>query len=333
VNAGRFGAALARALLAGAVLTAAGAGAQEPPARPDPSLPDLGAPLGKSIGGERRARIEEALRKSDHEQAQALLLQAIEREPPSADLLRLLGGVYFVRGNYLGAAVAFKKAEVLAPLDERSRFTLAMSYVVLGRRDWARPELQKLSESAPRNALYVYWTARFDYDDGQYGAAVKGLLQSIALDGRFVKAHDSLGLSYEALGRNDEAIRSYQEAIRLNREAPSPSPWPPLNLGVLLTRLDRLDEAESLFRECLRAEPRFPQGHYQLGVALEKKGRAAEAVPELEEAARLDASYPEPHYALARIHRKNGDAEKADRALALFQNLKKEKDQAGPGAH
>jgi tetratricopeptide (TPR) repeat protein len=329
----RPGAALARTFLAGAVLTVGGARAQEPPPRPDASLPDLSTPLGKAVDGERRGRIEEALRKGDHEQAQGLLLQAIEREPPSADLLRLLGGVYFVRGNFLGAAVAFKKAEVLAPLDERSRFTLAMSYVVLGRRDWARPEIQKLSESAPRNALYVYWTARFDYDDGQYGAAVKGLLQSIALDGRFVKAHDNLGLSYEALGRNEEAVRSYQEAIRLNREASAPSPWPPLNLGVLLTRLDRLDEAEPLFRESLRADPRFPQGHYQLGVALEKKGRAAEAVQELEEAARLDASYPEPHYALARLYRRSGNIEKADRALELFQRLKKEKSQAGPGAN
>jgi tetratricopeptide (TPR) repeat protein len=305
---------------------------QEPPSRPDSSLPDLTAPLGKSIDGELRTRIEEALRKGDHERAQTLLLQAIEREPSSPELLRLLGGVYFVRGNYLGAAVAFKKAEVLAPLDERSRFTLAMSYVVLGHRDWARPELQKLSDSAPGNPLYPYWTARFDYDDGQYAAAVKSLLQAIALDARFVKAHDNLGLCYEALGRYDEAIRSYEDAIRLNREGTAHSPWPPLNLGVLLTRLDRLDEAESLFREALRGEPRFAQGHYQLGVALEKKGRAAEAVQELEEAARLDPAYPEPQYALARLYRRSGNPEKADRALELFQTLKRERDKtkAGP---
>jgi len=319
---------IGRIVLAGAVLAAATvAHAQEPPSRPDPSLPDLSAPLGKGIDGERRARIEEALRKGAHEQAEALLVEAVEKEPPSAELLRLLGGVRFVRGNYLGAAVAFKKAEVLAPLDERSRFTLAMSYVVLGHRDWARPEISKLSETAPRNPLYPYWTARFDYDDGQYAAAAKGLLQAIALDGRFAKAHDNLGLSYEALGRYEEAIRSYQEAIRLNREGTAPSPWPPLNLGVLLTRLDRLDEAEPLFRESLRADPKFPQGHYQLGAALEKKGRAAEAVHELEEAARLDVSYPEPHYALARLYRRAGDVEKADRALKRFVILKEEKSQ------
>jgi len=331
VRGGRLAlAALARAFLAGAVLVATAADAQEA-ARPDASLPDLSPLRGKTVDREQRARIEEALRAGAYDRAEALLLEAVEQAPQSPELLRLLGGVFFVRGRHLNAAVAFKKAEALAPLDERSRFTLAMSYVVLGRRDWARPELEKLSQAAPPNPLYLYWTARLDYDDGQYAAAVKGLLQALALDPRFVKAHDNLGLCYEALGRHDEAIRSYQEAIRLNREATAPSPWPPLNLGILLTRLDRLDEAEALLRESVRVDPRFPQGRYQLGVALEKKGRAAEAVQELEEAARLDASYPEPHYALARLYRRNRNPEKADRALETFQRLKKEKGQAGPG--
>src|SRR5439155_750095 len=112
-----------------------------------------------------------------YEQAQAMLVEEANRNPRSPELLRLLGGVSFVRKDFLGSAIAFKKAEALAPLDERSRFTLAMSYVVLGRRNWARPELQRLSQSAPRNPLYLYWTARLDYDDGKYAAAVDGLLQ------------------------------------------------------------------------------------------------------------------------------------------------------------
>jgi tetratricopeptide (TPR) repeat protein len=278
---------------------------------------------------DRRALIAQALAAGAYERAQTMLVEEATRNPGSPEVLRLLGGVRFLQHEYLGSAIAFKKAEALAPLDERSRFTLAMSYVVLGRRDWARPELQKLVASAPRSALYRYWIARLDYDDGRHAAAVGGLLQAIALDRRMVKAHDNLGLCYEALGRDDDALRSYQEAVRLNREAAPRSPWPPLNLGLLLSRLDRLDEAEPLFRESVGIDSRFPQGHYQLGTALEKKGRAEEAVKELEEAARLDPSYAEPPYALARLYRRLGDTGKAERALERFLALKKEKGQAG----
>ena len=315
-----------------AAFLAAATAAQEPP-QPDASFRPLdGRDLDAAVAaGDRRALIAQALGAGAYEQAQALLAEEAQRNPKSPELLRLLGGVFFMRREFLNSAIAFKKAEALAPLDERSRFTLAMSYVVLGRRDWARPELLKLTQAAPRSALYRYWTARLDYDDGKYAAAAEGLLQAIALDGRFVKAHDNLGLCYEALGRNDEALRSYREAVRLNREASPGSPWPPLNLGLLLARLDRLDEAEPLFRESVRLDGRFPPGHYQLGVTLEKKGRVEEAVEELEEAARLDASYSEPQYALARLYRRGGQAEKADRALQRFLALKRQKGRAGPG--
>jgi Flp pilus assembly protein TadD len=315
------------------VLLVVAAGAQEPP-RPDAALPELPlSPLAKgSPEAERRARIDAALKAGSYEQAETLLLDAVEREPHSAELLCVLGGVRLARANPLGAAVALKKAEKLAPLDERSRFTLAMSYVAMGQRSWARPELSTLAASAPRDPRYVYWIARLDYDDGRYADAARGFERAIELDRAFVKAHDNLGLCFDALGRFDEALASYGEAVRLNRSQASPSPWPPLNMGLLFYRLDRGDEAEPLLRESMRLDLRFPQAHYQLGVLLERKGSEEEAARELQEAARLDPAYPEPLYALARIYRRRGEVEKADRALEQFQRLKAEKKKAGSGS-
>ncbi len=316
------------AALALLAVVAPAVGSQEPaPPRNPRQLEGIdGTPSTAGLADERSARIADALRARDYERAEALLLEAAEAQPPSAEVLRQLGGVFFVRGRPLNAAVALKKAEAIAPLDEPSRFTLVMSYVALGRRGWARPELAKLVQAAPANPLYLYWVARLDYDDGQYATAIKGLLRAIEIDPLFMKAHDNLGLCYEALGRFDEAVRSWEEAIRLNEGQPAKSPWPALNLGLLLTRLDRLDEAEARFRDSLRSDSRFPQAHYQLGITLEKKGHAAEAVVELEDAARLDPAYAEPQYALARLYRRVGDDEKAERALLRFQELRKERD-------
>ncbi|HXK10201.1 MAG TPA: tetratricopeptide repeat protein [Vicinamibacteria bacterium] len=274
----------------------------------------------------RSVQIGEALRGRDYERAEALLLEVAAAQPQSAEALRLLGGVFFLRGRPLNAAVALKKAEAIAPLDDRSRFTLVMAYVALGHRDWARPELAKLAQAAPANALYAYWTGRLDYDEGQFASAVKGFARAIELDPRQMKAHDNLGLCYEALGRFDEAQRSWEEAIRLNAEQQGKSPWPSHNLGLLLTRLDRMDAAEARFREALASDPRFAPAHYQLGLVLEKRGRPTEAIPEVEEAARLDPAYADAQYALARLYRRTGDQSKADRALLRFEEIKKQKD-------
>jgi tetratricopeptide (TPR) repeat protein len=302
------------------------AAAQEPQ-RPEDSV-QLGVFDGElptaGIEGERGAGIAEALRTRNYDRAETLLLEAAEAQPENAAVLRLLGGLLFLRGRPLNAAVALKKAEKLAPLDERSRFTLVMSYIALGHRDWARRELGSLIEADPRSALYAYWSARLDYDDQQYAAAAKGFERAIELDPRLMKAWDNLGLDYDALGRFDEAVRAFEEAIRLNDEQKPRSPWPPLNLGLLLTRLDKLDEAEARFRASLACDPGFAVAHYQLGLVLEKKGRLGEAVLELEESARLDPASSEAQYALARLYRRGGDKEKADRAQQRFEQIKEE---------
>ena len=285
-----------------------------------------GEPTPSKVVDERSARINAALQAREYERAETLLLEAAAANPRSPDVLQLLGAVFFMRGKALNAAVAIKKAEAIAPLDERSRFTLVMAYVALGHRDWARPELATLVEAFPANALYRYWTGRLDYDDQQFAKAVESLRRAVELDPGFARAHDSLGLCYEALGRFDDAERSWQEAIRLESGNETRSPWPSLNLGIMLTRLDRPDAAEARFRESIACDPRFALAHYQLGLALEKKGRAADALAELEEAARLDPAAAEAQYALARVYRRGGDDTNADRALQRFEELKKARD-------
>jgi len=319
------------ALAAGLAFTAQRAPAQDPPAaaagvrsfdaRDLDSIP---------LDADERTHLAQALEGGAYDRAQAVLLDAYARAPRSPALLRLLGGVLFMTAEYLDSAIALKKAEALAPLDERSRFTLAMAYVALRQGRWARPELEALAAADPRAALYPYWLARLEYDEEHYAAAVDGFRRALALDPGYLKAYDNLGLALDALGRYDEAIKSYEEALRLNRARGAHSPWPALNLGLLLTRLDRLEEAEPLFRESAREDPRFAPAPYQLGIVLEKKGQAAEAIAALGQAAGLDPRYPEPHYALARLYRRAGETGKADRALERFQALKKEQDQAGP---
>jgi tetratricopeptide (TPR) repeat protein len=95
-----------------------------------------------------------------------------------------------------------------------------------------------------------------------------------------------------------------------------------MNLGTLLLRLDRLDEAEAYLRDSVSIDPRFPVAHLRLGQLLERKKLYEEAIAELERAAKLDPTYPEPHYALGRIYRKRGDSKAAERELSMFQDLR-----------
>jgi tetratricopeptide (TPR) repeat protein len=272
-----------------------------------------------------RSQLEKVLKSRDYPRAEVLLADEISRDPKRPDLLKLLGHVFFLDGRYLNCAVAMKKADALGGLDEAGRFLLAMSYVRLGRREWSRPELLKLEKSHPDKALYPYWTGRLEYLDQRFQAAVVRFRQALKLDSRFIRGWDNLGLGYEALGQQQEALHAYQEANRLNRESTLPSSWPPLNLGSLMLKLDRLNDAESSLRESLRYDSKFAKAHYQLALLLERQSKLEDAVAQLKQAAASDPAYAEPHYALNRIYRKQGQLQNAQVALEAFQRLKKGK--------
>lgn len=282
------------------------------------------------LGAPQRAALQEAYKSRNYLRAETLLVAEIERNPKSVELLAVLGTIFFLDGKYLNCAIALKKAEAISPLPEHNRFILALSYIILDHRDWARTELEKLARSDPHDVRYPYWLGRIDYDAMEFKAAVSHLRMAIELDPRFIKAYDNLGLTYEGLGRYDDAIRVYQQAINLNDQQEHPSPWPPLNLGTLLVKLGRFQEAGDSLQESLRYDPQFPKAHCQMGLLLEKERKNDEAVHELNLAAKFDPADPEPHYMLGGLYQHLGDKARAEAESKTFEKLKKERPREPP---
>ncbi len=274
----------------------------------------------------RRAQLEDAMSHKDYRRAEQILVEESEHEPKSprsAKLLTMAGGVFFLDGQYLDAVIAWERAEAISPLDDRSRFTLAMACVRLNRRDWARKELEKLGSAQPQNPLYLYWLARLDYDAQNYSMAVGKLQKVIELDPKMMRAYDSLGLCYDYMGQPEAAIQSYDHAIELNRLQAQPSPWPHVDLAVTLIAVNRLADAEKNLREAVGYNSRLPQAHYQLGRVLEMRGDYQSAVESLRQAAALDPAYPDPHLLLGRIYHRLDENKLGEAEIEKYQQLKK----------
>jgi tetratricopeptide (TPR) repeat protein len=291
-----------------------------PSERPAGDLSEL------QLDSSRRAELEEAMKRGDYRRAEKILVEESEREPKSprsARLLAMAGGVFFLDRQYLDSVIAWKRAEAITPLDDRSRFTLAMAYVRLNRRDWARSELEKLAGAQPQNPLYLYWLARLEYDAQDYTSAVARLQKVIELDPTMMRAYDSLGLCYDYLGQSAEAIKSYNRAVELNRLQSKPSPWPHVDLAVTLIASNQLTEAEKNLQEALGYDSHLPQARYQLGRVLEMRGDYRAAVEALRQAATLDPTYPEPHLLLGRIYHRLGEGQLGESEIEQYQHLKK----------
>jgi len=88
------------------------------------------------------------------------------------------------------------------------------------------------------------------------------------------------------------------------------------NLGVVLDRKGRTDEAIKHYLEALRIKPDYAEAHYNLGVALDGKGRTDEAIKHYLEALRLEPDYVEAHNNLGVAFARKGNV---DVALKHFQ--------------
>src|SRR5260221_580516 len=101
--------------------------------------------------------IASSLAAKDYPRIETLFKTAVRGDAAHAgELYALLGAVEFVAGRMEPAAQAFRQSDSLAALNERDRFTLAMSLANLGDTEAARPELAALNRLQPGQPLYPY---------------------------------------------------------------------------------------------------------------------------------------------------------------------------------
>ena len=281
-----------------------------------------------------RDQLSRAVQQKDFKKAETILVDEVNRDPKSrrsASLLEFAGGIFFLDGDYLNSAIAWEKAQAIAPLDERSRFTLAMAYVRLHRPQWAERELQKLSSQRPQNSLYLYWLSRLDYDAQKYAEAIEKLLKVIKVDPQMPRAYDLLGLCYDYLGRLQDAIANFAQSVQLNRLQAKPSPWPNLDMALCQMELNDLTGAEKNLQEAIAYDPRLALAKYNLGRVLERQAKYEQAVSALNSAVVLDAAYAEPHYLLGRIYQRLGKPQLAKMESERFQQLRTVQDRPTDG--
>ena len=209
-------------------------------------------------------------------------------------------------------------------------------------------------EKAPREARYTLLRARIRQLVGAHDAALNLLRQAAQFAPEWAEPYYSEGVSYFLMRRYAEARQSLQRALECdphsarsfflytatlvnegkNREGEKylrqALALEPRNarfeyhLGVLLLRDNRPGEAQEAFKKALELNPAYGAAHYQLGKLMVRQNQPAAAVQELEAAIRNQPDLAQPYYQLSRAYDLLGESAQAQRALAAFNNLKKQ---------
>jgi tetratricopeptide (TPR) repeat protein len=108
------------------------------------------------------------------------------------------------------------------------------------------------------------------------------------------RAHNNLGFLLERMGRIQDADWHYREAVRIYPDYIDAQN----NFGSFLSKLGKTKEAVTHFEAALRVNPRDAEAHNNWGNALLQLRRTQDAIKHYNQALEIKPDYPEAHYNL-----------------------------------
>jgi tetratricopeptide (TPR) repeat protein len=164
------------------------------------------------------------------------------------------------------------------------------------------------------------------YQQNRFDGAIAAFREVLRLDPANVKAEDNLGLSLEGKNQMEEAQAAYEKAISLDKASSSHNEQPYLNLGMLLAKTNRAQDAVPLLQRAAEISPGTAQIRYQLGKAYFDLHRLPEAQQATEEAIPLNPKDPTAHYLLGRIYQRLNKTDLAAKEFKLTEELRRFED-------
>jgi tetratricopeptide (TPR) repeat protein len=241
-----------------------------------------------------------------YETADRHLRKYLESHPRSSDAWYLLGFVLNRENKAKESLEVYSKAASLsAPTGDDLKIA-ALDYELLNDNADAIHWLEVAVEKDAANKEAWYYLGRAYYTASRLPAARRAFDRVLELDPQNARAENNIGLIFESGGDSDEALAAYRNAIAWQKPNSPSREQPYLNLGSLLTTLDRAQDAIAPLQQATAIAPDDPQGHLRLGTAYLHLNQLSKAERELREAVRLAPGDAAAHYQLGRCYKQAG---------------------------
>ncbi len=260
-------------------------------------------------------------------QADQQLRQYLGTHPASAEALYLLASTLFHENKPKESLQFFTQAAAAAHPSAADLHLVALDYVLLNDYTDADKWVTESAREDPGAGETWYTMGRVKYTENRFAEAIAAFGRALQLMPRSVKSENNLGLTYEGLNQPEDAIKAYRQAIDWADASGHPTEQPLLNLGILLTDRNELDQALPLLQRAEAIAPNYGKTHGALGKLYARQGNLPLAEKELEAAVAADPQDSGLHFQLGQVYRKQGLSMQAGAELTRAAALEREQRQ------
>src|SRR5437763_16075725 len=157
--------------------------------------------------------------------------------------------------------------------------------------------VRPLAPPAEQAETWFERASEWDVDPAQWEDAIAAYRRVVAIDPTYAAAWNNLGLLLHRMGRLDEAGKAYESALDQDGTCCEAV----YNLGSLAEDRGDLDDAVRCYRQALDLSPDYADAHFNLAGALARCGRADEAIAHWQRYLELDSGSPWARIARAHL--------------------------------
>jgi len=246
-----------------------------------------------------------------YEGAIAAAEKALVLDAKMAEAVNTLASAYDSAGNSERALELYARAievnsEYVAPHVNRC-YVLAM----LGRKDEARKDIEKIIEIAPDEPEYRGWAAECYLYTGDLDRAIEQYAKALEMDNTDATLHAKRAWALGSVGKREEAIAECAKAVEIEPDSAAVH----VHVGYALMGLGMLDEAMDHFTRAIELDPELPSGYYWRATVLSQQDDSAlergRILRDLNKAIGIDPTYAVAYVARGDFYARRGKLEKA----------------------
>src|SRR6267143_6027773 len=294
--------------------------------------------LGRAVQAapDRAARVDLAIahfEARDFDKAKTEIETALQRDPKDARALNLAGKIYFMKGDFAGAANRLESALRLDP-DFDTGYLLALADLELKNPVPASVIFDEMQASSQPSASMHVLIGLAYRETGDLDQAALHFAKATELEPKKSRVRSSLGLTYFLQGPQSYAKAREQFMAEMSI---TPDDYTSrYYLGMIAAKEGKADEGEKWFEQVASAFPEDSDAYFRLGQASFNAGHLEKAVAALQKSLALaphagdDPNAAEAHELMGKAQEKLGRHAEGESELARAKQLRSQ--QAQPGS-